>query len=67
MEKYFNGNDIRIIAEPGQFYVSSAFTITTNIISKKIVDKEIENITAGVYTFYVFLTRQLSIYVMYVD
>ncbi|XP_076105710.1 ornithine decarboxylase-like [Mytilus galloprovincialis] len=45
LDKYFNGNDVRIIAEPGQFYVSSAFTIATNIISKKIVDKEIENIT----------------------
>ncbi|CAG2196550.1 E4.1.1.17 [Mytilus edulis] len=46
LDKYFNGNDVRIIAEPGQFYVSSAFTIATNIISKKLVDKEIENITA---------------------
>ncbi|CAC5405947.1 E4.1.1.17 [Mytilus coruscus] len=36
---------LRIIAEPGQFYVSSAFTIATNIIAKKKVDKEIENIT----------------------
>uniref|UniRef100_A0A2K6K7X0 Ornithine decarboxylase n=1 Tax=Rhinopithecus bieti TaxID=61621 RepID=A0A2K6K7X0_RHIBE len=31
---------VRIIAEPGRYYVASAFTLAVNIISKKIVLKE---------------------------
>ncbi|XP_052077878.1 ornithine decarboxylase-like [Mytilus californianus] len=42
LDKYFPGNDVRIIAEPGQYYVASAFTVAVNIITKKIVmDDEI--------------------------
>ncbi|XP_076107548.1 ornithine decarboxylase-like isoform X2 [Mytilus galloprovincialis] len=42
LDKYFPGNNVRIIAEPGRYYVASAFTIAVNIITKKIVmDEEI--------------------------
>ncbi|XP_063417051.1 ornithine decarboxylase-like [Mytilus trossulus] len=43
LDKYFPCNDVRIIAEPGRNYVASAFTIATNIITKKIVPDE-ENV-----------------------
>ncbi|XP_063448002.1 ornithine decarboxylase-like [Mytilus trossulus] len=43
LNKYFPGNDVRIIAEPGRYYVASAFTIATNIITKKIVTDD-ENV-----------------------
>lgn len=36
---------IEIIAEPGRYYVASAFTLVTNIIAKRIVPLEDENNT----------------------
>lgn len=35
IETYFADKSVRIIAEPGRFYVASAFTLVTNIQSKK--------------------------------
>jgi hypothetical protein len=38
LDKYFP--DVRIIAEPGRFYVASAFTIATNVIAKRVVARD---------------------------
>jgi len=35
LEAYFPDKNVRVIAEPGRFYVASAFTLVTNIHSKK--------------------------------
>lgn len=35
LENYFADKNVRVIAEPGRFYVASAFTLVTNIQSKK--------------------------------
>jgi ornithine decarboxylase len=35
-----NESDLTIIAEPGRFYVASAFTLATNIIAKRTVQME---------------------------
>lgn len=35
LEAYFDDKNVRVIAEPGRFYVASAFTLVTNIQSKK--------------------------------
>lgn len=35
LETYFPGGNVHVIAEPGRFYVASAFTLVTNIQSKK--------------------------------
>ncbi|XP_075779615.1 ornithine decarboxylase [Pelodiscus sinensis] len=41
LDKYFPCDSrIRIIAEPGRYYVASAFTLAVNIIAKKVVLKE---------------------------
>lgn len=41
LEKYFpSDSGIKIIAEPGRYYVASAFTLAVNIIAKKIVSCE---------------------------
>uniref|UniRef100_A0A2K6FG39 Ornithine decarboxylase n=1 Tax=Propithecus coquereli TaxID=379532 RepID=A0A2K6FG39_PROCO len=41
LDKYFpSDSGVRIIAEPGRYYVVSAFTLAVNIIAKKIVLKE---------------------------
>ena len=41
MDKYFpSDSGVRIIAEPGRYYVASAFTLAVNIIAKKLVLKE---------------------------
>lgn len=38
LEKYFPADTgIRIIAEPGRFYVASAYTLVVNIIAKKVI------------------------------
>lgn len=35
LDTYFADKSVRVIAEPGRFYVASAFTLVTNITSKK--------------------------------
>ncbi|OQV13176.1 Ornithine decarboxylase [Hypsibius exemplaris] len=41
LEKYFPAESgIRIIAEPGRFFVASAFTLVVNIVAKRIIDAE---------------------------
>ena len=34
----FGGNDVRVMATPGQFVASSVFTLVTNIIGKRSID-----------------------------
>ncbi|XP_029451750.1 ornithine decarboxylase [Rhinatrema bivittatum] len=41
LDKYFpSDSGVEIIAEPGRYYVASAFTLAVNIIAKKVVIKE---------------------------
>ena len=41
LDKYFpSDSGVRIIAEPGRYYVASAFMLAVNIIAKKLVLKE---------------------------
>ncbi|EGW11216.1 Ornithine decarboxylase [Cricetulus griseus] len=41
LDKYFPPDSgVRVIADPGRYYVASAFTLAVNIIAKKIVWKE---------------------------
>jgi ornithine decarboxylase len=37
LEEFFPEKHVRIIAEPGRYYVASAFTLVTNVHSKKII------------------------------
>lgn len=37
LEEYFPDPEVRVISEPGRFYVASAFTLATNIHSKREV------------------------------
>lgn len=37
IDEYFDSDDVHIIAEPGRFYVASAFTLATSIHSKRSV------------------------------
>jgi len=38
MDKYFPADTgIKVIAEPGRFYVASAYTLVVNIIAKKVI------------------------------
>lgn len=41
MDKYFPADTgVRVIAEPGRFYVASAYTLVVNIIAKKVIVDE---------------------------
>jgi ornithine decarboxylase len=41
LDKYFPADSgVRIISEPGCFYVASAYTLAVNIIGKKVIMKE---------------------------
>lgn len=41
LDVYFSeGSGIKIISEPGSYYVSSAFTLAVNIIAKKVVEND---------------------------
>lgn len=41
LDTYFHDKNVRVIAEPGRYYVSSAFTLVTNIHSKKNIYNEL--------------------------
>lgn len=41
LDKYFPADSgVKIIAEPGRYYVASAYTLAVNIIAKKVIMKE---------------------------
>ncbi|XP_064159170.1 ornithine decarboxylase-like isoform X1 [Anguilla rostrata] len=41
LDKYFPADsEVQVIAEPGRYYVTSAYTLAVNIIAKKVVMKE---------------------------
>ncbi|XP_038600602.1 antizyme inhibitor 1 isoform X1 [Tachyglossus aculeatus] len=47
LDIYFpEGSGIKVIAEPGSYYVSSAFTLAVNIIAKKVVEND--HLSSGV-------------------
>ncbi|KAJ8333064.1 hypothetical protein SKAU_G00419600 [Synaphobranchus kaupii] len=52
LDKYFPADsEVRVIAEPGRYYVSSAYTLAVNIIGKKVVMKE--QLTCGDSTSFI--------------
>lgn len=40
LDKYFPEESINIIAEPGRYFVASAFTIGVNVIAKRVVTRD---------------------------
>lgn len=50
MDMYFPpSSGMSVIAEPGAFYVSSAFTLAVNIIAKKTVGRDFSGQTHSEY------------------
>lgn len=44
LDQYFPASEgVEIIAEPGRYFVASAFTLTVNVIAKRVVTKEKTN------------------------
>jgi ornithine decarboxylase len=43
INEYFNNIDIKFMAEPGRFFVTSAYTLVTSVINKKIVKNSDDN------------------------
>lgn len=43
IDEYFNDININFIAEPGRYFVTSAYTLTTSVINKKIVRNADDN------------------------
>jgi ornithine decarboxylase len=54
LEIYFPSDDVRIISEPGRYFVSSAFTLVTNVYSIKNIASPVERkmiyINDGIYS-----------------
>lgn len=40
VELYFPSSEVSVIAEPGSYFVSTAFTLAVNIISRKLVARD---------------------------
>ncbi|KAG8441735.1 hypothetical protein GDO86_010787 [Hymenochirus boettgeri] len=58
LNAYFpEGSGTRIIAEPGSFYVSSAFTLAVNIIGKKTVENDQPLPSGGNPTFVYYMNE----------
>ncbi len=48
LDMYFPENSkVRIISEPGRFFVASAFTLATNVIAKRAVPRDMPTCTDG--------------------
>lgn len=48
LDKYFPVDaGVRIIAEPGRFYVASAYTLVVNIIAKKVIIDDDDSASDG--------------------
>lgn len=48
LEAYFPVmSGVRVIAEPGTFYVSSSFTLVVNVIGKKLVARDLHGESKG--------------------
>lgn len=50
-KKYFSADAVHVIAEPGRFYVASAFTLATSIHSKRSIRGN-ENTNAITHNMY---------------
>ncbi|KAI8807436.1 pyridoxal-dependent decarboxylase [Cladochytrium replicatum] len=37
IDQYFPSKDVRVIAEPGRFFVASAFTLAVNVVARRVV------------------------------
>ncbi|CAN3374103.1 ornithine decarboxylase [Diutina rugosa] len=49
LDQYFAGSDINVIAEPGRFMVSDAFTLAAHVIAKRPHEVPMVYINDGVY------------------
>lgn len=49
IDEFGNASNIKIMAEPGRYYVASAFTLATNIIAKRAVPMEEQQIAMMYY------------------
>ncbi len=43
INEYFNNIDVKFMAEPGRYFVTSAYTLVTSVINKKIVKDNDDN------------------------
>ncbi|KAI8811595.1 ornithine decarboxylase [Cladochytrium replicatum] len=43
IDQYFPSNDVRVIAEPGRFFVASAFTLAVNVVARRVVPRQPED------------------------
>ncbi|XP_067005986.1 ornithine decarboxylase 1 [Anabrus simplex] len=53
LDEYFPSPDVHIIAEPGRYYVASAYTLATNIHSKREVMDPQDNETVSHVMYYI--------------
>jgi ornithine decarboxylase len=62
LQKHFPGScGVQVIAEPGCFFVTSAFTIAVNVIAKRVVNQDRDSDNEGEY-FRQFFRARLSDY-----
>jgi len=40
IDEYFKNTNVKFISEPGRYFVTSAYTLVTSVINKKIIKKE---------------------------
>ncbi|KAI5955619.1 SPE1 [Candida jiufengensis] len=49
IDEFFASTDVKLIAEPGRFFVANAFTLATHIIAKRSLPKNEDNINSMIY------------------
>lgn len=59
VDLYFpSSTGVSIIAEPGSFFVSSAFTLAVNIVSKEVVARDRQDLDSGEWHDAVFTSNE---------
>lgn len=53
---------VSIIAEPGSYFVSSAFTLAVNVISKEVVARDRQDQAHGQCLLFIFKHCSLAVY-----
>uniref|UniRef100_A0A3B4ZZP7 ornithine decarboxylase n=1 Tax=Stegastes partitus TaxID=144197 RepID=A0A3B4ZZP7_9TELE len=54
LDKYFPpGSGVEVIAEPGRYYVESAFTLAVNVVAKRVVADEVDEQNSKSMMYYI--------------
>lgn len=71
LDAYFPPSGVQVLAQPGSFYVASAFSLAVNVIGKKMATHHWDSLAQGellstlrlftIFIFHIIGTRQFEV------